>query len=47
MASAQYSLQRGMQTIEFCPLQVLSHPAGPDAGAEETLVGINISHAVQ
>ena len=36
-----------MQAVKFCPLQVASHPAGPDPGAEKTLVGIDISHSVQ
>ena len=41
------ALQAGMQTVKFRPLQVASHPAGPDTGAEETLVGIDISHSMQ
>jgi hypothetical protein len=40
-------LQTGMQAIEFGPLQVASHPAGPDSGTEKTLVGIDIAHSVQ
>jgi hypothetical protein len=40
------ALQAGMQAVEFCPFQVASHPAGPDAGAEKTLVGIDIAHSV-
>ena len=41
------ALQTGMQAVEFGPLQVASHPAGPDAGAEKTLVGIDIAHTMQ
>src|SRR6202789_3163579 len=40
-------LQTGMQAVEFGPFQVASHPAGPDAGAEKTLVGIDIAHTMQ
>jgi hypothetical protein len=41
------ALQAGMQAVQFRPLQVASHTAGPDTGAEETLVGIDISHSMQ
>jgi hypothetical protein len=40
-------LQAGMQAVKFGPLQVASHPAGPDSGPEQTLVGIDVPHAVQ
>ena len=41
------ALQAGVQTVEFGPLQVASHPAGPDAGTEKTLVGIDVAHSVE
>jgi len=44
---SQDTLHSGMQAVEFCPLQVASHPAGPDPCPEETLVGINIPHPLQ
>jgi hypothetical protein len=43
----EYGLQGGVETIKLCPLEVPRHPPGPDAGAVEALVGINVSHAVQ
>src|ERR1700733_1954649 len=43
----QDGLQAGKQAVEFVPLQMASHPAGPDAGAEKTLVGVNVAHPVQ
>ena len=36
-----------VQAVKLCPFQVSGHPAGADAGAEETLIGIDISHSVQ
>jgi hypothetical protein len=44
---AEYGLQGGVQTVQLCPFEVLRHPAGPDAGAEETFVGINVSYSVE
>jgi hypothetical protein len=41
------ALQAGVKAIKFCPLQVVSHPAGPDPCPEKTLVSINIPHAMQ
>jgi hypothetical protein len=43
----EYGLQGGVQAIKLCPFEVLRHPTGPDAGAEEALVGINVSYAVK
>ena len=40
------ALQAGVEAIQFCPLQVTSHPAGPDPCPEKTLVSINIPYAM-
>jgi hypothetical protein len=44
---SEYGLQCGVETIKFCPLEVHRHPARPDAGAEEALIGINVSYSVE
>ena len=44
---SEYGLQCGVETIKFCPLEVQSHPARPDAGAEQTLVGVDVAYPVQ
>src|SRR5581483_10264474 len=44
---SQHLLHRCMQTVEFRSGEPRGHPAWPDAGAEETLVGIDVANTMQ